>query len=92
MKCQREEANFAQKMKSENERAAVEQQNLEQRRRQELLEHQKQLEQQLMDRELRRQEAYEEFLREKLLVDEIIRKIYEEEQTWVITAINANTL
>lgn len=81
MKCQREEANFAQKMKSENERAAAEQQRLEQKHRQELLEHQRQLEQQLVDRELRRQEAYEEFLREKLLVDEIIRKIYEEEQT-----------
>ncbi|MEQ2170586.1 hypothetical protein GOODEAATRI_001795, partial [Goodea atripinnis] len=42
--------------------------------------HQRGLEQQLMEKERRRQEAYEEFLKEKLMVDEIIRKIYEEEQ------------
>lgn len=30
--------------------------------------------------EQRRQEAYEEFLKEKLMIDEIVRKIYEEDQ------------
>lgn len=42
--------------------------------------YQRELEQQLADKERRRQEAYEEFLKEKLMVDEIVRKIYEEDQ------------
>ena len=45
-----------------------------------MLLYQRELEQQLLDNECRKQEAYEEFLKEKLLVDEIIRKIYEEDQ------------
>ena len=32
--------------------------------------------------EQRRQEAYEEFLKEKLMIDEIVRKIYEEDQRY----------
>ena len=70
-------------MKSEQERAAAEQQKQEQRCYEELLRHQRELEQQLVEKERRRQEAYEEFLKEKLLVDEIVRKIYEEDQTLV---------
>lgn len=81
VKCQQEEVDYAQKIQSENERAAVEQQRLEQKRHEELVEHQRQLEQQLVDRERQRQEAHDEILREKLQVDEIIRKIYEEEET-----------
>uniref|UniRef100_A0A8C1VSN9 Meiosis-specific nuclear structural protein 1 n=1 Tax=Cyprinus carpio TaxID=7962 RepID=A0A8C1VSN9_CYPCA len=38
------------------------------------------LERQLEEKERKRQEAYEEFLKEKLMVDEIVRKIYEEDQ------------
>ena len=30
--------------------------------------------------EKKRQEEYEEFLKEKLMIDEIVRKIYEEDQ------------
>lgn len=67
-------------MKSEHERAAVEKQKLEQKRYEELAQYQRQLEQQLLERERKRQEAYEEFLKEKLMVDEIVRKIYEEDQ------------
>lgn len=67
-------------MNGEHERAAVEQQKLEQKRHEELVRHQRELEQQLMDKERKRQEAYEEFLKEKLMVDEIVRKIYEEDQ------------
>lgn len=44
------------------------------------MQYQRELEQQLLDHELKKQEAYEEFLKEKLMVDEIIRKIYEEDQ------------
>lgn len=67
-------------MNGERERAAVEQQKLEQNRHEELVQYQRELEQQLMDKERKRQEAYEEFLKEKLMVDEIVRKIYEEDQ------------
>ena len=38
------------------------------------------LELQLQEKELKRQEQYEEFLKEKLMIDEICRKIYEEDQ------------
>lgn len=58
----------------------MEQHKLEQKRHEELVQYQRELEQQLVERELRRQEAYEEFLKEKLMVDEVVRKIYEEDQ------------
>ena len=32
--------------------------------------------------EKKRQEEYEEFLKEKLMIDEIVRKIYEEDQRY----------
>lgn len=67
-------------MESERERAATEEQLLEQRRHQEAAQYQRELDRQLLDRERQRQQAYEEFLKEKLMVDEIIRKIYEEDQ------------
>lgn len=67
-------------MKRDGEQATAEQQKLAQKRHEELVHYQRELEQQLMDRELRRQEAYEEFLKDKLMVDEIVRKIYEENQ------------
>lgn len=38
------------------------------------------LEGQLAEQEMKRQEQYEEFLKEKLMIDEICRKIYEEDQ------------
>ncbi|XP_062242685.1 meiosis-specific nuclear structural protein 1 [Platichthys flesus] len=76
----REKADCSRKMHCERERAAVEQQRLEQKRQEELFQYQRELEQQVMEREHRRQEAYEEFLKEKLLVDEIVRKVYEEDQ------------
>lgn len=41
------------------------------------------LEKQLEEQERKKQDAYEEFLREKLMIDEIVRKIYEEDQTLV---------
>ncbi|CAL8351846.1 unnamed protein product [Merluccius merluccius] len=76
----REEADFARKMKSEHERASVEQKKLDQKHCEESMRHQRELQLQLVEKERKRQEAYEEFLKEKLLVDEIVRKIYEEDQ------------
>ena len=32
---------------------------------------------------MQQHEAYEEFLKEKLMIDEIVRKIYEEDQRFV---------
>lgn len=68
-------------MKEEHERASEEELVQETRRYQEKLRYQRDLETQLEDKEKKRQEAYQEFLREKILVDEIVRKIYEEDQT-----------
>lgn len=42
--------------------------------------YQEELEKQLIEQERKKQEAYEEFLKEKLMIDEIVRKIYEEDQ------------
>lgn len=67
-------------MKSEQERAAIEQEKQEQRRYEELVRYQQELEKQLEEKERKRQESYEEFLKEKLMVDEIVRKIYEEDR------------
>lgn len=76
----REEADFDRKMEEERERTGAEQQKLGQRRHEEMVHYQRELEQQLVEKERKSQEAYEEFLKEKLMVDEIVRKIYEEDQ------------
>lgn len=52
---------------------------MEERARERLV-YQTQLERQLEEREEQKQQAYEEFLKEKLMIDEIVRKIYEEDQ------------
>ena len=41
--------------------------------------YQQQLEYQLTEQEDAKRAAYEEFLKEKLLIDEIVRKIYDED-------------
>ncbi|XP_061599255.1 LOW QUALITY PROTEIN: meiosis-specific nuclear structural protein 1-like [Cololabis saira] len=80
LEAMRKEADFVRKMKSEYERVTVEQLKLKEKHEEELVQHQRALDQQLMEKERQRQEDYEEFLKEKLMVDEIIRKIYEEDQ------------
>uniref|UniRef100_A0A8C8LL76 Meiosis-specific nuclear structural protein 1 n=1 Tax=Oncorhynchus tshawytscha TaxID=74940 RepID=A0A8C8LL76_ONCTS len=74
------EADITRKMKSEHERASVEQEKQDHKRYEEVVQYQQELEQQLEEKEHKRQEAYEEFLKEKLMVDEITRKIYEKDQ------------
>ena len=39
----------------------------------------------LVLQEMKQQAEYEEFLKEKLMIDEIVRKIYEEDQKFVYT-------
>ena len=48
------------------------------------VQYQEELEKQLRDQEKARQEQYEEFLKEKLMIDEIVRKIYAEDQRYAL--------
>ncbi|XP_074522253.1 meiosis-specific nuclear structural protein 1-like isoform X1 [Halichoeres trimaculatus] len=77
LESMRENADFARESKREQGQIVAEQQKLEQKRREEALQNQRELEHQMMEREQRRQE---EFLQEKPKVDEIVKKIYEEDQ------------
>lgn len=70
-------------MKEEYERVAKEESSAELRRNKEKIIYQQELEKQLEEQERKRQDAYEEFLKEKLMIDEIVRKIYEEDQMLV---------
>ncbi|XP_059386557.1 meiosis-specific nuclear structural protein 1-like [Carassius carassius] len=76
----RQEAAVARKMKDEHELAEMEKEKQEQKKYEDVVLYQQELERQLEEKECKRQEAYEEFLKEKLMVDEIVRKIYEEDQ------------
>jgi len=67
-------------MKEERERAAKEESLAELRQNEEKIMYQQELEKQLEEQERKKQGVYEEFLKEKLMIDEIIRKIYEEDQ------------
>ncbi|MGH0158021.1 UNVERIFIED_CONTAM: hypothetical protein FKN15_062207 [Acipenser sinensis] len=75
------ESEIAHKMKLEHERASEEVEKQEMRHYEETVRYQQELEQQLEEKERKKQEAYEEFLKEKLMIDEIVRKIYDEDQT-----------
>lgn len=74
------DSEIAREMKIEHERAeeAARQREVEKYREQ--IRYQQELERQLEEREEKKQQAYEEFLKEKLMIDEIVRKIYEEDQ------------
>lgn len=76
----RQEAAIARKMKDEHERAEMEKELQEQKKFEEVVRYQQELERQLEEKERKRLEAYDEFLKEKLMVDEIVRKINEEDQ------------
>ncbi|XP_060715305.1 meiosis-specific nuclear structural protein 1 isoform X1 [Tachysurus vachellii] len=76
----KEQADIVRRMKSEEEQAAIEQEKQEQRRYEEVVRYQQELVKQLEEKERMRQESYDEFLKEKLMVDEIVRKIYEEDR------------
>jgi len=67
-------------IKSEHKRAQIAAENQEAERHEEMLRYKIDLEKQLEDEEHKKQEAYEEFLKEKLMIDEIVRKIYEEDE------------
>lgn len=70
-------------MEEEYKQALEVEREKEVKRWEESVRYQEQLENQLLEKERRKQEAYEEFLKEKLMIDEIVRKIYEEDQRYV---------
>lgn len=49
-------------------------------RQQKMLNYKQELDRQIQERKLSERKAYDEFLREKSVIDEISRKIYEEDQ------------
>lgn len=75
-------------MEEEYKRAQMVEREKDKQRWEESVRYQNELEKQLMEKEKKKQEAYEEFLKEKLMIDEIVRKIYEEDQRLVIKKVN----
>lgn len=67
-------------MMEEHKRLLKEENAKQEKRDKERAQYYVDLEKQLEDQERRKQEAYEQLLKEKLMIDEIVRKIYEEDQ------------
>ena len=74
------EAEMAHIQQQEYEKGVELERQKEVERVEQSIRYQEELERQLEEQERKRQEAYEEFLKEKLMIDEICRKIYEEDQ------------
>ena len=68
------------RMKEEADRAEQEQRARDAVKGVEMQHYKQDLHRQMEEKEYTKQKAYEEFLKEKLLIDEIVRKIYEEDQ------------
>lgn len=81
------DAEIARVIAEESHRADEEQQQKLRERYAESKRYQSELERQLEEQEQRKQEAYEEFLKEKLMIDEIVRKIHEEDARFVIACL-----
>jgi hypothetical protein len=75
-----EDAQIMKRMKEEAERAEQHLKEKEIIKHAEKLKYKEDLTKQLEEKEYARQKAYEEFLKEKLMIDEIVRKLYEEDQ------------
>ena len=67
-------------MMEEQQRLIKEENAAEDKRNQVKAQYSHDLEKQLEEQEKQKQEAYEQLLKEKLMIDEIVRKIYEEDQ------------
>lgn len=70
-------------MKWEYERVIKEGSSAELKQNKEKILYQQELEKQLDEQERKRQDAYEEFPGEQLMIDEIVRKNYKEDQMLV---------
>lgn len=75
-----EDAQIMHRMKEEATRAEDEQRSRDAVKGIEMTHYKQDLHRQMEEKEYTKQRAYEEFLKEKLLIDEIVRKIYEEDQ------------
>jgi len=75
-----EDAEIMRRMKEESERAQYEQGIRDQQKAVENRRYKQDIHKQIEEKEEAKQKAYEEFLKEKLLIDEIVRKLYEEDQ------------
>ena len=75
-----EDAMIMKRMKEEAERAEKENLKKAAVKHVEMLKYKEDLTKQLEEKEFAKQKAYEEFLKEKLMIDEIVRKLYEEDQ------------
>ncbi|CAF1019183.1 unnamed protein product [Rotaria sordida] len=75
-----EDAEIVRRIRNETDKVEQDRRQREIIRQQEMIRYKQELERQLEEKELNKQKAYEEFLREKLVIDEIVRKIYEEDQ------------
>lgn len=64
----------------EHERLIKEENAVEEKRNKVKAQYNRDLEKQLEEQGKKKQEAYEQLLKEKLMIDEIVRKIYEEDQ------------
>ena len=71
-------------MEKEHRKAMEMERERERRIWEDNVQYQEELEKQLRDQEKARQEQYEEFLKEKLMIDEIVRKIYAEDQRYAL--------
>lgn len=74
------DAEITNRMKLETERAEELDRKKEQERYADQIRYQQDLERQMEEVEKKKQEAYEEFLKEKLMVDEVVRKLHEEDE------------
>ncbi|XP_049628797.1 meiosis-specific nuclear structural protein 1 [Suncus etruscus] len=74
------DAEIARNMMEEHERLTKEENAAEDKKNQVKAQYCLDLEKQLEEQELKKQEAYKQLLKEKLMIDEIVRKIYEEDQ------------
>ncbi len=78
-----EDAKIMRSMKEEAERTQKEYLEKAAIKQVEKVRYMEDLTKQLEEREYAKQKAYEEFLKEKLMIDEIVRKIFEEDQRYV---------
>ena len=74
------ENELAEQMERELQRAREMEQGQELKRWEESVNYKQQLEKQLCEQERQKQAQYEEFLKEKLMIDKIVRTIYDEDQ------------
>lgn len=68
-------------MMEEHERLIKEENAVEEKRNKVKAQYNRDLEKQLEEQGKKKQEAYEQLLKEKLMIDEIVRKIYEEDRS-----------